>query len=363
MALLRQSVEQNQLLIEEMSKKRPSDSPSVANSSSKRQKTSENSRNSSPIRLSSFSKSNSDNSHEDPQSDPNQSPVSSHSSDTHSIPGTSRSAIASDSHENDLEADFLNHCSSDEDHPVEIDKSKCNIPIIGDSPGHTWHPSEEVIDWYTRIADLQLSTSSFKEIDSKVIPSSEILNHFTPPKIPEVLYNAAKNNRNTHYSLTTVANSQQFCFSAIKHILPVLEKVDEDSKTQLATAVQLLANSNLTLNRFRRNCVASCINKDARQSLLSQEVSHNHLFGGDFEKASEVALKDSVTSKIVAPPRSFRSFSKRHHQKDFSSNKKQSPSKYDPGYDPDTNGFKSRRHYRGRKSSSRGRNSSYRSSK
>ena len=158
-----------------------------------------------------------------------------------------------------------------------------DLPILGGKEESNWKPGEKVWSWFTKVADIELKKEHLNEINEKY-KHEEIFNeHFSPPLIPKPLWNGVKSTGDIsrHRALFF---TQDCLYSSLKPLLTLLEISDNrDHKEMLTNAIQLICSSNLQLNRFRRSMVGSLVNKDIKKSIFSAPVSHNSLFGGDFQ--------------------------------------------------------------------------------
>lgn len=243
-----------------------------------------------------------------------------------------------------------------------------DIPIIGADAVPTWTPPPNAFAWFGKVADIGISDDQFKAFDEMYLPPASDAHFFEPPKLPPAIWDSVRQNKGATLKLKACHKAQSYVTSAVKPLLTVLESLDptdDENRSRLAYAVQLLSTANLQFNRFKRAMAGPLIKKEFRKTMLSQPVTHNTLFGEDFSKTSELALKDvSSSSKILytAPPfrkpslaqsRSrpahFRQTSNASANQASGSDSYSDKGRYNPGYDP----------YRGRGNRGRGR-SSYR---
>ena len=197
---------------------------------------------------------------------------------------------------------------------TSFSSSKANelkFPVLGSASAPAWTPPESSFKWFSEVADLELDENVLQSLKESFATSEELEKHFSPPRLPPSLWNLAKGNNAVKYRSKVVSKAQELSYLAIKPLLNVLNRLDDSDKEsirEVASAIQLITNSNLLLNRFRRSNVAQFVQPKCRKSLLSQPVTHDGLFGKDFELASDNALKEAASSsKVLIVPKPFRS--------------------------------------------------------
>lgn len=192
-----------------------------------------------------------------------------------------------------------------ESHP---EGNNSDIPIIGEHNSSKWNPPPNAFAWFRKVADLGISDEKFQSLDGMYSPPDSDAHYFEPAKLPPVVWDSVRQNKGSALKLKACHKAQSYVTSAIKPLLSVLESLDpldSENRTRLAYAIQLLTTSNLQFNRFKRAMAGPLIKREFRKIMLSQPVTHNNLFGEDFSKTSELAVKDvASTSKILftAPP-------------------------------------------------------------
>ena len=186
------------------------------------------------------------------------------------------------------------------------DNQEIGFPIIGSTSKSNWQPSDKVLNWYTKVADSELTEEQISLITSEYIPPESIAIHFNPPKIPNVLYKKLKSNPTESFKLKPLNKCQQSSMLAIRPLLTILESMDPEDPNMLhlTRAIQLLCHNNLQTSRMRRSLTASSIKADMRPFLFSQPVTHTFLFGDDFETVADSALKKQASSnKVLFTPK------------------------------------------------------------
>lgn len=173
--------------------------------------------------------------------------------------------------------------------------------VIGDEAAHKWSPPRKAFSWYKKVADIDLKQSDLTDLKEKYLPPSEVANHFEPPKLPPSLWQNICASPGDTYKHKVIYKAQDNIFGAIKPLLSVLESLseqgDHELKNKVASSVQMLCSSNLTLNRLRRALVAPHLSHEYRKSLLSLPVKHNALFGSSFEKTMDEITKEKSSTK------------------------------------------------------------------
>lgn len=169
------------------------------------------------------------------------------------------------------------------------------LPIIGKNDTQNWNISEETLSWFKTVADLDLKDEEITEIEKPFSPVEELRPHFTPPEIPPVLWSKLKNNNAEYFKQKSLLRAQKLNCSGLKPILSVIDNMDpaDPNRSMLASAVQLIACSNLQISRTRRSATAKHVRADLRSNLFSNQVTHQNLFGSSFDTVSEQAVKTS----------------------------------------------------------------------
>lgn len=237
--------------------------------------------------------------------------------------------------------------------------STCDdLPIIGEKSSSTWTPPPKTFAWFCKVADLGIADEQFRSLDDTYSPPDSFAHYFVPAKLPPAVWDSVRQNRVSTLKLKACHKAQTYITSALKPLLSVLDALDpadRENRSKLAYVVQLLSTSNLQFNRLKRAMSTPFIRKEFRKTMLSQPITHNSLFGEDFVKTTELALKDvASTSKILHTRQPFRkSFQSQGRsnpgpsrpQSDHSAVGQASGSgPYNPGYNP----------YRGRGGRGRG---------
>ena len=242
-----------------------------------------------------------------PRTDGNNNPAKNNL--TNAMKGKTKRGPISLSHYN-FEEDFspseaadIERAILDPDVADDSDEDSLDLPLLGDVPSPNWVPNENSLKWFLKASDLELNSKETDMIYKKYKSSEDLEEHFSPAKIPSSLWNSIKANKSEHYKQKMLFKSQQNYTCAIKPLLDVLSNIprqDKKSIENLTTAIQLISNGNLNLNRLRRSLVVPYIKKDLRTPLLATRVTHNHLFGTQFDKAAETAIKESSSSSKIA---------------------------------------------------------------
>ena len=80
-------------------------------------------------------------------------------------------------------------------------KRKLNLKVRGAPPAASWDPSEEVIDWFKQVSDIELGSEELNNIKKEYVAKEEVAQHFTPPKFPTAIWNLIKNHKEQAYRL------------------------------------------------------------------------------------------------------------------------------------------------------------------
>lgn len=189
------------------------------------------------------------------------------------------------------------------------DNTSCDIPIIGEKPPSTWSPPPKAFAWFRKVADLGITDEQFRSLDDAYTPPDSVEHYFEPAKLPPAFWDSVRQNRVSSLKFKAFHKAQSYLTSAIKPLLSVLDSLDpsdSENRSRLAYAIQLLSTSNLQFNRLKRAMAVPHIRKEFRRSMLSKKITHNSLFGEDFTRTSELALKDvASSSKILYTPQPF----------------------------------------------------------
>lgn len=185
------------------------------------------------------------------------------------------------------------------------------LPIISTTSKSNWSPCDEVLNWYTKVADIDLSDEQAREISDKYVPSSSISSHFEPPHLPPALWQKTKSSAQNTYKERSLFRIQSLSTSAIKPLLDVLDSLDaqDPNREKIASSIQLICSANLRTSRMRRAITSKFIKPELRQNLFSQPINHLALFGTEFATAAENANKAQATiQKVVSNNRPFHNF-------------------------------------------------------
>lgn len=179
-----------------------------------------------------------------------------------------------------------------------------DLPIFGTDPEYNWAPSVNTMNWFRKVADIELTDNQVTEISDSYTPCDDIAADFVPPEIPPVFWNKMKSdskNSLVYYNQRALWKSQKLYCLALKPLLSSLDNMEKDDPnlTNITTAVQLICSANLQTSRLRRASTAKFMKNDVKASLFAQPVTHKDLFGSDFESAADKALKSQNSSQKV----------------------------------------------------------------
>lgn len=245
-------------------------------------------------------------------------------------PSTSQASLedaASDNNDNeshfsDADLETLEKIIMNTDNEGEAEKgdesdSSVEFETLGAVKVSSWAPSDKVMQWFLKVADMELKEADLEDFNASYSSSSSVAEHFQPPKLPDVLWSSVKTSLTDSYRLKSILKSQTSLYSALKPLLSALESLDSShpSVKMITSAIQLICSSNLNLNRLRRTTVAPYLKPEYKSSILSLPVTHNNLFGSDFEKTTEAVVKEhSNSTKVLAnTSTSYKQFSNKSY--------------------------------------------------
>ena len=201
-----------------------------------------------------------------------------------------------------LEQMILDDHESDKE-VSDLEENEESFNILGKTPSSAWSPAERVLKFYLKIADLELSKEVLSELSEEFKTNPDLDNHFTPPKFPPSFWELVQKSSSDLFKLKALFKIQENLFLALKPLLSCLENCPKESKDNLTKAIQLIATSNLNLNRFRRITIAPFLKTDIKKQILSLPVKHDSFFGDDFAKSSDTIIKEQATlEKIIHKP-------------------------------------------------------------
>ena len=180
-----------------------------------------------------------------------------------------------------------------------------DFPIISGESQPTWSPEPRTLAWFKKIADMELKQEQVDSILNDFIPPENLNEHFTPPVLPTSIWNQIKSESSSDIAKQRVVfRSHKLISSSLMPLLSVLESLDGDDPNQklVASAIQLLCSSNLNLSRYRRSYVSKYVKPEMKQALLSQPVTHQHLFGSDFDSSAEIVTKSQSSFQRLLLP-------------------------------------------------------------
>ena len=185
------------------------------------------------------------------------------------------------------------------------DSDDSDFEIMGGQKEGSWAVSKKVMKWFNKVADIELEKPELDELKKSFLPSEEEAHHFQPPKLPLSMWQniTGSSNHADAYRLKSVHKAQEGLYLALCPLLSALDSCEKSIRPSLTSAIQLVCSSNLLLNKYRRASVASYIKKDIRKHMLSLPVTHDNLFGKEFEKTTEGVLKEhAVLNKVLQNP-------------------------------------------------------------
>ena len=176
-----------------------------------------------------------------------------------------------------------------------------DFEVIGGPTQASWKVRDKVFNWFKGVADIELRLEDLKDLKEKYKVHESLQTDFEPPKLPSSIWNTMNSNsRADIFRLRSLFKSQESLYLALIPLLSALDTAPKESREHLTAAIQLICHSNLSLNRYRRSTVIPYIKKELRKQMLSLPVTHNALFGEDFEKSTDSVLKEhSALNKVL----------------------------------------------------------------
>ena len=139
-----------------------------------------------------------------------------------------------------------------------------------------------------------------KEIKDQYVGEDDLDAHFSPPRFPPSLWASVQSSQADTFRLKTLFKVQDNLFLSLKPLLDCLPSAEKESKSKIIQSIQLIASSNLLLNRFRRSTLAPHLKHELRKQVLSLPVTHDSFFGQEFSKATENLVKEqSAIEKVI----------------------------------------------------------------
>ena len=114
-----------------------------------------------------------------------------------------------------------NHDSSSEDSQSDDDDA---FDIMGDEPSPSWSPSQKSLDWFLKVADLDLKKDLITKIKEDYKGSEDIDSHFEPPRFPSALWSAVQHNHADVFRLKVILKAQENLYLSIINLSLMLPK-------------------------------------------------------------------------------------------------------------------------------------------
>ena len=175
--------------------------------------------------------------------------------------------------DDDLENLEMLLCNSDddleeEDNPdEESEEDEESFDVLGGPKKGLWAPTKKAFEFYLKAADIELKPDLIKEIKEQYLSESDLDAHFTPPRFPSSLWATVQSSQADTYRLKSLFKVQDNLFLSLKPLLDCLATADKDSKPKIIQSIQLIASSNLHLNRFRRSTIAPHLKAELRKQV------------------------------------------------------------------------------------------------
>ena len=230
--------------------------------------------------------------------------------ETRSLPESNDGARNSSSPQSDEEKDemdILEQLLSGEQEEFEependgSESDGSDLEVIGGPTPSSWKVRDKIFKWFKSVADIELKPEDIKSLKDKYKVGDTLQTDFEPPKLPNSIWTTMNSNSKADtYRLRSLHKSQESLYLALIPLLSALDSSPKELREHLTAAIQLVCHSNLSLNRYRRSTVIPYIKKELRKQILNLPVSHNALFGTDFEKSTESVLKEqSALNKVL----------------------------------------------------------------
>ena len=181
--------------------------------------------------------------------------------------------------------------------------SDSEFEVLGAPPEGSWKVDKKVLNWFYTIADIELKKEDMDNLKKTYQTPKDLSSHFEPPKLPPTIWQTiSQSNHADLFRLKHIHRAQDSLYLATRPLLSVLEKCDKSLRSELCSAIQLIASSNLLLNRYRRASILPHVKKELRTQIRNLPITHNSLFKEDFEKSADSLLKEQAAlNKVLLP--------------------------------------------------------------
>lgn len=220
-----------------------------------------------------------------------------------------------------MEAIINDEGNDEPDSEHESEGESDGFEILGAPAEASWVPPKKSLDFYLKVADLDLSKDITKDIESHFKADEETEKHFHPPKFPAPFWNAVQNSPADSFKLKAIHKVQENLYLSIKPLLNSLGNCPKSVQNDMTQAIQLICSSNLHLNRLRRATIAPHLKPDIKKNLMSLPVKHDSFFGEDFNKTTDSLLKEqaAIEKVLATKPKPQKSSYKNYKSSSYSS--------------------------------------------
>ena len=195
---------------------------------------------------------------------------------------------------------FSDENAGEEGNDYEDAESDCDLEIIGAPPPAKWTPPKKFMEWFLKVADIEIKKEDLDNIKETFKSSEELSSDFSPPLFPPSIWNSIQTSSSDSFRLKYIYKAQENMYLALKPLLSALSSVPKENRKEISTAIQLICSSNLTLNRYRRTTISPNLKKDLRKQILNLPVTHDSLFGKNFSQSTDSLIKEqSAIEKVI----------------------------------------------------------------
>lgn len=195
--------------------------------------------------------------------------------------------------------DLADAINVSEDNPI-------SLPILGADTSPKWSLSDTTFNWFRKVADLELKEDHISSVAEEFPLSDTMASDFLPPEIPPLFWNKIKTNPSDYLKQKLLYKAQKLNCLALRPLLSIVNNMTQNDPNMgnLTSAIQLICSSNLLLGRARRSGTVKFMKNEVKSNLMSQPVTHDNLFGTDFETAADQAVKSqSSVQKLLFTPK------------------------------------------------------------
>ena len=189
------------------------------------------------------------------------------------------------------------------------------VEILDSTPN--WEPNTSLKKFITKTCDHALPDEILKKLNDEYVPQADLVEYFTPPKMPSRLINsisrmksktAIKTERAMYHAQKELFITAKPLLSALMDLKPLGESVSK-AREKLSISLQGIYSVSIRISRARRENVRFLFKFALAEVLYSFDPTHSSLFGGSsfssqVEKAAKEAKLDLTWSKPKSKPSS-----------------------------------------------------------